>query len=117
MDYSYIAGFIDGEGSIWLRHDGNFRRWRISFTQQYSDALNQIKEFLKIRNKLYYFQAKSGISKGRYYYHLNIDKRTVIHQILKNCMPHLILKKEQAQKCLDNLNDKNNWLRGWKGDF
>jgi len=97
MDWSYVAGFVDGEGTI-------------TFARRRTGAGNPMLQprFLIGQKKpevLYMIQGKVGdgyvllSNKGLYVYqHDGVRK---LPPLLENLLPYLIIKKRQAEILLD----------------
>lgn len=106
---AYIAGFLDGDGSIMLqvkKRSDTTRGWRIMATicfyqdSRHSEPLNWIKEQLKIG---YISKRNDGITEYR------INGFEKVHKILSELLPYIKFKKNQTKaviKTLDLLDNK-----------
>ena len=93
MNWSYLAGFIDGDGSIRC-YD---KRPRIVIGQKDPEALYLIREFLELPNAV-------GFSKSSGIYYLQINRRSHVRTVLENVLPDLIVKRADALEALVILN-------------
>ena len=97
MNWKYIAGFFDGEGSVgWYGKDN--KNPRITISQKNDKVLFKIKEFLlkeKIRSGIANKDSKEIVTQ------LFITRRKDVESFLKNIIPHLIVKKRGAERVLD----------------
>ena len=101
MDFSYLAGLFDGDGTISMIKN---RTPHINISQINKSLLNDIKSFLNYGTveKVYdAYQDKNGyLHNTLYRIRFNRDEGI---QFLKSIQPHLILKKERAQNALQRL--------------
>ena len=96
-DFAYIAGFLDGDGSLMLqikkRRDGN-KKWRFMATICfYQDSRHEL-PLAWIRDVLgigYLSKRNDGMSE------LRINGFAQVRDILKKLMPFIRFKKEQAK--------------------
>ena len=95
-EWAYMAGMIDGDGCIQAasRKDGDC---------QYRVEIHVIQKDLRIIDFLYgHFEGSVGVvsrkhtSGIKHYFRWMISGPRVI-EILKGCLPYLVLKKEQAE--------------------
>lgn len=99
--YSYLAGLIDGEGSLESQREwqpkGATPRFvlRISFTFATEEPLRTVCEWLGISYKCY--PATDETRSPRYRAHV---PKGVTVPLLEGCLPYLILKKRQAELIL-----------------
>lgn len=97
LNWGYVAGFLDADGNIGLL----WRRKKI--VEPYVRMVNTNKEALeKIRLflGLGYITVNCGNQKRlkwRPTYVLSIQARKDVITLIKNCLPHLIIKKAQAE--------------------
>jgi len=102
-DLAYIAGFLDGDGSLMLqikkRKDGNISRKRFMVTicfyqdSRHAEPLCWIQEVLGIG---YVSHRKDGISE------LRVNGYKQIERILKMLLPYIKFKKVQAKLLLES---------------
>jgi len=115
FSYEYIAGFLDGDGSIVATLSKNpphynriYRpRLKINFSQKtyYISMLEALSKFLK--------SGKLRTNSKKQLSELVITDRNDVLKILERILPHLVIKKDRAQIALEILklfgtNDKNN---------
>ena len=111
IDLAYIAGFLDGDGSLMFqikkRKDGRLK-WRFMFTicfyqdKRHEKPLHWIRKILGIG---YISHRNDGMSE------LRINGFTQVCNILKDLLPFIRFKKEQANamyKAANLLIEKNN---------
>ncbi len=96
MNWSYIAGFFDGEGS--LTHNGI--GFRITIPQTNEEVLNEIRDFTKIGNVIKLHKRKSHWKDAWLYY---ISSKKDVCIFLKKIVPYLEIKKISAQNAIPNL--------------
>jgi len=103
---AYLAGFLDGDGSIYVRAKPN-ETYRYGFQIAPYIVLFQSKKdedkFKKVCNLIdlgYIRDRKDGILE------YTIGKEEAIRSFLKMVTPYLILKKEQAKLILEILDTK-----------
>ena len=109
---AYIAGFLDGDGSVFFQIVRNRRkstinpfaiRGSVAFYQKTINAtiLEELKKWLLVG---YIRHRKTGISD------YTIVEPPEVRKILKSMQPHVILKKEQIKiglEILDRLEQRN----------
>ncbi len=98
MDWRYIAGFFDGEGTIAFHHRGY--RVRITISQTNFEVLEQIRDFTKVGSVVEIRKRKKHWKDAWVYY---ISKQADIVKFLKGIEPNLVLKKELARKSIADL--------------
>lgn len=105
MNVSYIAGLFDGEGCIYGRV-GHFLRFAVSITNTNEKVLQEVKTFLgygKIRRRY------DGHPKHLPIYTWIIHHRVDVDKFLNLLLPHLIVKREEAEQLLREI--KNHGYR------
>ena len=107
MDWSYIAGFFDGEGNLHINFVKNKSYLQLMCRIYSSDRLilEIIKAFIDGKGNIY--RDKNGV------YELTISKKTDVLFFLNNIFSHLILKKDAVNYVLKNYN----FERGRNDDF
>jgi len=98
MNWTYIAGFFDGEGSITYNGKG----FRITIPQTNEEVLLSIKKFTGYGNIIYIAKRKSHWSDSWSYY---VAKQTEVYDFVKKVKPFVIVKKSLIIKA--NLELKN----------
>lgn len=103
VNWSYLAGFIDGEGSICLSRGGSYRykgvarvptyRPLLAVSNNNRDVLRQILEFVGF-GTLHVHPSRSPNARTGYVAYFSGLR---IKSVLKNLVPHLIVKKRQAE--------------------
>lgn len=96
MDWRYIAGFIDGEGTISARNN----RFRITITQTNKEVLEAIRSFTQCGNVVEITKRKAHWKDSWVYF---ISKRENIHKFLIKIFPYLIVKKAEAGYAISKL--------------
>ena len=89
MNWSYIAGFFDGEGS--LTHNGI--GFRITIPQTNEEVLNEIKDFTGVGNVIKLRKREVHWKDAWLYY---IASKKDVRIFLKKMIPYLIIKKKSA---------------------
>lgn len=98
---AYLAGLIDGEGSLecqrQMQRDGATPayRLRLSFTMATVEPLRTVGSWLGLRPLWY--PATTENRQARWRLHIPTG---LTRQILPKCLPYLLLKREQAQAIL-----------------
>ena len=110
MNWSYIAGFFDGEGNLHLNFVKNKTYLQLVCRIYSSDkkVLEKIKKF--VGSGQIYEKKKPNLSTV---YELLFSKKLNVLFFLKNILPHLIIKKEHVNYVLS----KYNFERGTNKDF
>ena len=106
MNWNYIAGFFDGEGSVTLYKE-NKNRWgravKINIEQKDTKSLKAIKKFLleKGLNKVGLYSRKTRTTSC-----IQIQNKFDIALFLENIIPRVIVKKKKCEKCLKFITSK-----------
>jgi len=108
INWSYIAGFFDGEGTIY--QDGKTGYWRLSILNTNKEILEEIKSFIKSGSV--YTRKKSKKSKKPIYTFQISDQRFIL-KFAKNTLPFSIIKKERLKEALKDINSKE-WHPNYK---
>jgi intein/homing endonuclease len=98
MNWSYLAGFFDGEGNIHINKNNTKSNYQI-LVRLYSsneDILKKIKLFLGYGQ--IYIKKKTGV------YELTISKKHLVKEFLSNIYPLSFIKKEQIEFIINNYN-------------
>jgi len=100
ITYSYIAGLIDGDGSI-TKTDN---LWTISICSKDKNTLEKIREFI-IKNTLNYIgtRKKAEIYESKNIYNLQINNQKVIHFLLKKIENYVLIKKDIIEQALKSI--------------
>jgi len=102
MNWDYIAGFFDGEGSAIIRRNRNVE---ISFANTNKAVLQQIREFVGFGNI-----HTSKTPKGAPYHQLHFANRVVCMGIAKELIPRCIIKGEKLS-ALVNFVEATQWKK------
>jgi len=97
INWSYLAGFFDGEGSI--THNG--KGFRITIPQTNLEVIKKIQQFTKYGNVLSISKRKSHWKDSWIYY---IARQKDILFFLKRIFPHLVVKKSYTKQVIKTLN-------------
>ena len=111
MNWAYIAGFFDGEGSITFRTTKNSLACIVSMAQKDPLVLEAINLFLKrhqirgyiheIRSKVHYDKEKKLLVRGEELksncYTLQISRHACVSKFLTSVKKYLIVKKTKAE--------------------
>lgn len=97
MDWSYIAGFFDGEGNFHMV----FTKKSIQIVcRMFGDSIKVFEEMIKFMGFGTIYRRK----KEEHVPELTITKKEYVKTFLENILPYLILKKEHAEFILSNYN-------------
>ena len=96
MTWEYIAGFIDGEGSITKRK----RSYNIYISQANRKVLEKIRDFIG-RGYVYPLTKRKAHWKNAWLYSAGSAENT--HYLLSHIVDKLTVKKERALRGLDEL--------------
>jgi hypothetical protein len=100
-DIAYLAGIIDGEGSlgIYQKKDTN------SFGARLRIAMNDPQAIKFLKNKFGGRSYESEVQdrNNSHIYVLAFERKEDINNVLTMCLPHLLVKKQQAQTVIDFL--------------
>ncbi len=86
MNWQYIAGFFDGEGS--LTHNG--KGFRITIPQNNEEVLKSIKSFVGCGNIIFIKKRKAHWNDGWSYY---IAKQSEVYDFVRKIKPFVIVKR------------------------
>lgn len=101
LNWKWLAGFVDGEGSICVRplnygYNAHGVTIGIAQTPPNDWILIEIGKFLE-RNGVSCYVPKTGV-KG--HGGLQISEFDSVEHVLKKLRPHLLVKRERADRCL-----------------
>lgn len=104
MNWDYIAGFFDGEGSVSLsyRKSGNLKNVLLSITQCQLDVLQQIRDFVG-EGKIdvnHHQGSKNWKKHWKPSYHFRLSKRSSVVSFLENIRDKVIVKKNKINETL-----------------
>lgn len=97
MNWIYIAGFFDGEGSI--THNSGIG-FRVSIPQTNEQVLNEIRDFTKLGTVIKI--TKRQLHWKDCWVYAIANKKDVLH-FLSQITPHLIVKKELSLRVIPEL--------------
>lgn len=112
MDWSYIAGFFDGEGCVTYSRPRNngviYKQYPyLTFSNTNEKVLASIQEFLSssgIRSKLNSFSRKHRSERGwKECYTLNIYDKHSVQECIYGMHPYLIVKALDAEWAMELL--------------
>ena|SRR3990167_7606838 len=109
MNWSYIAGFFDGEGSVL----GYGRAPRISIAQKRAKVLRDIQKFMwaqDIRSQIY----KYPNSKRKDLSQLRVNATNEVISFIECVLPYLIVKKRECKNALGILRTRTNKRKKWR---
>ena len=134
MDWGYVAGFIDGEGSIVLYR---YKEKREPFREYLQTRLDMVQSTRVVLEEIRLFLVASGCLSVSLFHHPNVGygglkpagtlyrlsmaSKHDLELVLLNVLPHLIVKKQKAIDMLEVLgtrrgrvgvNRKRNEARG-----
>ena len=99
MSWEYIAGFVDGEGSIVKTKP---TLYRVLIPQTHEGVLIAIKEFSRL-GYIYKCATRKAHWKDNWVY--AISRRNDVLSFLKKVSPYLIVKKELVERCIPIISD------------
>jgi hypothetical protein len=105
MNWDYLAGFIDGEGSIIIKPP----RVRLYISNTNKSVLEDIKKFVKC-GMVYHVKRNNSNWKEQYGWIICYHKEVL--NILKELRTRLIIKKELCEKAIKYIENKR-----WQGDY
>jgi len=99
MDWKYVAGFFDGEGTITKAE----KRYRIYVTQTSREVLDSICQLADVGSVKPIKKRKSHWQNAWVYY---ITDKHKIRYFLRQVYPYLVVKKQLASKALEDIDEK-----------
>jgi hypothetical protein len=96
MNWPYIAGFFDGEGSI--SHNG--KGYRITIPQTNETVLQGILKYTKVGKIIAVAKRKPHWHDAWVYY---VAKQTDVERFLRACYPYLVVKRQKTHEALTAL--------------
>lgn len=105
MKWDYLAGFIDGEGSIIIKPP----RVRIYISNTNKEILNEIKNFLKC-GSVFEVKRKMSNTKWKKQYGWTICFHKDVLKILENLKDKLVIKKKLCEQAIEYIKNKR-WQR------
>ena len=112
MDWSYVAGFFDGEGYVSLNHWGrNGKLYPIlSITNTSDRVLVGISGFLEGSGVRTHLRHKNRHTvNGLKVYELTVSDKVSLQNFIYGVHPHLIVKVLQVEKCMEQLENNMSW--------
>lgn len=108
ITYPYIAGLIDGDGSILKNKEGI---WAILISSKNKKFLEKIKDFIikhtpnyvGIRKKAEVYNDKENL------FTLHIKNQKIVEYLLKKLESYLIIKKDIAKEAIESLKFRKNY--------
>ena len=104
MTWDYIAGFIDGEGSIISRKKG----YALLISQTDFEVLDEIRKFMG-RGYVWPIKKRKPYWKDAWLY--SISKYEDTYYVLINVVDKLIVKKQEAEHAIEVLKDRIEFLQ------
>lgn len=105
-DWAYLAGIIDGEGSLSIRTANGDKVYpRIKITQVDELFLRQLYDKWGVGTFREYSGESNQLS-SRQSYIWRISSKAEVRWILDGCLPYLRLKRERALECLEHIDPK-----------
>lgn len=106
MNYDYLAGFIDGEGSIILKSP----RVRLYISNTNKKVLDDIKKFVNCGTVFEVKRKIHGNWKKQYGWTVAAHKDSL--RILRNLRKRLIIKRDLCEKAIKYIENKR-----WQGEY
>ncbi len=107
MNWDYLAGFLDGEGSIIIKPP----RVRLYISNTNKKVLEDIRKFVNC-GKVYDISMKNKSEKWSKQYGWTICFHKEVLKILKNLREKLIIKKELCERAISYIENKR-----WQGHY
>ena len=107
MDWAYLAGFLDGAGSMIIKPP----RVRLYISNTNREVLEQIKSFVNC-GAVYEINMKNKNKNWNQQYGWTICFHQDVLRILKNLRNRLIIKKELCKKAISYIENKR-----WQRDY
>lgn len=104
LTWEYIAGFTDGDGSVWFRLRGDGRcDCAVEWTQreQHAFVLLEIQDFLSEHGIHSTVRESYGL---KVQWYLRVNRQMEVLYVLENLLPHLIVKAPKAVETIRVLN-------------
>ena len=118
IEKAYIAGFIDGEGCIYIEKEENKGKYKRHRYQLKISISQQDKSPLEFIQKVY--GGNFGTTPGGIYkrvpnpiYRLRITDRKAL-KLIKECLPFFIVKKEHTDIAIEFYKFKDEHVRAYK---
>lgn len=100
MDWSYVTGYFDGEGTAWMRpHGKGPKKCSLVWTNTHSESLHAMHEFIAcghVRRR-----NRGGWHKDVYV--LAVSKRRDLMRVVDAMIPHSLIKRELLEKMREQL--------------
>ena len=111
MDWSYVAGFFDGEGNIWTgryKHAPNSRAIHIAISQAESNArpIRVLAGFLRAHQIRFSVGWTPPVLRKQRQLRLRITDHRAARDFLSRLIPYLILKKRSAERAIKLIDSK-----------
>ena len=96
MDWSYVAGYFDGEGSVCHHANGRGRKTTgLAWYNSHRKSLEMIRDFMSaghLRERPIRSHQKAPVCV------LTVSRRSDLLRVLDEMIPHLIVKREAAER-------------------
>ena len=109
MNLDYIAGFFDGEGTVFARKYNKSHYLMVHMSQMSKEVLNEIHLFLLSKGIKSYFIKSKPNENNRIYYRLQMTKKEDIVLFLNKIKNRTIVKKDRILEALDFAKN-NKWV-------
>jgi LAGLIDADG endonuclease len=106
IDWKYLAGFADGEGCFSIGNHGSQMLFSLSQTESQSLVLDLIAEFYDKKGISYSWSYTPGYEKTNASYRLAVSGQSSLRKLVLGILPHLIVKRVDAEATLEFLNAK-----------
>lgn len=95
---AYIAGFLDGEGNITILRRNQYNGYR-SYGLHVGFTNLDVRPLLAIQDVYggHLFEKKRKSTKHRQAFELRVCQKAAVEKLLKEVLPHLLIKREQAE--------------------
>ena len=97
MDWSYIAGYFDGEGHVRCSQQGT-RRQQTYGLAWYNTHRGSLEAIMRFMGCGYLEEGKLRANQTKLPYTLRIARKTDLLRVIDEMLPHLIIKKSEVER-------------------
>jgi len=97
---AYLAGLLDGDGSIYFIIRKNSIEPKIVFSNTSKQLIEDLKDLIPLEN-IVYWEKHPKNKNARISYYIRIEKAEALKTFLENIVPYLRRKRRQAELMLE----------------